>query len=188
MKTFDIIQRADGIQYALDENRKAVYYRPYRLANWFVTSVTPYLAEFDCKGAEAIDETEIDRECPVYDGFNAQAISDYLRTKVDAAPATGKAALVINNVTVARPDVFYKYAEWVVRRTAEGVEMKMYKAPCCASVLFATVPRDGEKVYNSLVSCPICDKIFMRSIFPGKWPGKTTVVTNIAVKDSVNDF
>ncbi len=75
-REFDIVQRADGIQYACI-NEQAVFFRAHRSGTWVRTSVKPELEYFTPAGTERI--TDVDTSAPVFTGHNLSEISAYFK-------------------------------------------------------------------------------------------------------------
>lgn len=75
-REFDIVQRADGIQYACI-NAQAVFFRAHRSGTWVRTSVKPELEYFTPAGTERI--TDADTNAPIFTGHNLAEISAYFK-------------------------------------------------------------------------------------------------------------
>lgn len=55
------------------------------------------------------------------------------------------------------------YNEWASRVHAAGVELAEYPCPHCDFLLHTHMP-EGERVYDSLTSCPNCDLMHFKAV------------------------
>lgn len=71
--------------------------------------------------------------------------------------------MMINGVTVVKPDNFDCYVRWLGRNITEGRELARYVCPHCATVLHAEIPAVGD-ASDSLSNCPVCDRLFFKIV------------------------
>lgn len=71
--------------------------------------------------------------------------------------------MMINGVTVVKPDNFDCYTRWLGRNMTEGRELARYACPHCVTPLHAEIPAVGD-VSDSFSSCPVCDGMFFKIV------------------------
>lgn len=74
----------------------------------------------------------------------------------------------INGITVASVERFNKYAEWLARQMVAGVPLASHACPHCGSTLHVIANGDKGDQWDSTCACPVCAKMFHRSIIHGE--------------------